>query len=48
MVDLAKEVDFLAMGKEEREAWFCDHLHYNERGYDRLGELVFEAIRPHL
>ena len=47
LLDLEKSIPHLGLSKEEKAKMWCDSLHFSAAGYDRFGELVFEALKSH-
>ena len=44
VVDVANEIPMLSLSQEERKVWYCDGLHLTKKGYNLVGEMVFEEI----
>ena len=49
LVDLAKEIRFHQVDDfQQRDAIWDDGVHFKATGYDRMADLIFQAIHPHL
>ncbi|RUS16690.1 hypothetical protein BC937DRAFT_90919 [Endogone sp. FLAS-F59071] len=44
--DLCKKLPLFALSAEERRLYWDDGVHLTAKGYDRVGELVFELLKP--
>lgn len=45
LFDLDKEIRYLDYSEEMRREIWDDQLHFSEKGYDLLGEIIFNKIK---
>jgi len=48
VIDLAAAIPYSTLTEEERKDLWDDGLHFTPKGYDKFGEIVFNAIRNDL
>lgn len=48
VLDVDRLLPYHALSPDERKKIWDDEVHLTPKGYDRLGELIYEALRTHL
>ena len=48
VLDVERFLPYHSLSSKERKEIFDDGLHLTPKGYDRLGELIYETLRMHL
>ncbi|CAF1442311.1 unnamed protein product [Didymodactylos carnosus] len=48
LLDVEKQLPYHSMTKQEQERIWDDGLHLKPEGYDRLGEMIFNALKAYL
>eukprot|EP00472_Partenskyella_glossopodia_P004431 CAMPEP_0197517066 /NCGR_PEP_ID=MMETSP1318-20131121/2023_1 /TAXON_ID=552666 /ORGANISM="Partenskyella glossopodia, Strain RCC365" /LENGTH=247 /DNA_ID=CAMNT_0043066307 /DNA_START=173 /DNA_END=916 /DNA_ORIENTATION=- len=48
LLDFANEFPYFALSETKKEELWDDGLHYKPAGYERMGEIVFEALQSEL
>lgn len=45
-LDLCKKLPLFALSEKEKDLYWDDGIHLTAKGYDRMGEIVFEVLKP--
>jgi len=48
LVDFASKILYHGVPREERDKYWDDGIHFTPDGYDVIGVMVFEALKPFL
>ena len=48
VLDLDSHLPQHSLSDEQREVIWDDSIHLTAYGYDRLGELIYRALQPHI
>ena len=48
VLDVERLLPRYSLSPNETEQIWDDEVHFTPQGYDRLGQFIFEALKPHL
>lgn len=44
--DLCKKLPLFALSDKDKDLYWDDGIHLTAKGYDRMGEIAFEVLKP--
>lgn len=48
LCDLNKELPYINMDEKLRDELWCDGLHLMPKGYEKMAEIIFQSMKPHI